>query len=144
MKSLEQLAPQLPREAPLIVPLPLYAALSPGQQSKIFEKLPKGRRKVILATNIAETSITVSGVKYVIDSGLRKIKVWKHNLGLSTLLTTPISQASARQRAGRAGRESEGKVFRLYPESTYMALPKQQESEIKRNDIILPVLTLKN
>ena len=79
-KSLEQLAPQLPREAPLIVPLPLYAALSPGQQSKIFEKLPKGRRKVILATNIAETSITVSGVKYVIDSGLRKIKVWKHNL----------------------------------------------------------------
>lgn len=143
VKSLEQLAPQLPREAPLIVPLPLYAALSPGQQSKIFEKLPKGRRKVILATNIAETSITVSGVKYVIDSGLRKIKVWKHNLGLSTLLTTPISQASARQRAGRAGRESEGKVFRLYPESTYMALPKQQESEIKRNDIILPVLTLK-
>ncbi|RCK58100.1 putative ATP-dependent RNA helicase DHR2 [Candida viswanathii] len=143
VKSLEQLAPQLPKEAPLIVPLPLYAALSPGQQSKIFEKLPKGRRKIILATNIAETSITVSGVKYVIDSGLRKIKVWKHNLGLSTLLTTPISQASARQRAGRAGRESEGKVFRLYSESTFDTLPKQQESEIKRNDIILPVLTLK-
>ncbi|EMG45744.1 DHR2 Probable ATP-dependent RNA helicase DHR2 [Candida maltosa Xu316] len=143
VKSLEQLAPQLPKEAPLIVPLPLYAALSPGQQSKIFEKLPKGRRKIILATNIAETSITVSGVKYVIDSGLRKIKVWKHNLGLSTLLTTPISQASARQRAGRAGRESEGKVFRLYPESTFTTLPKQQESEIKRNDILLPILTLK-
>lgn len=143
VKSLEKLAPQLPKEAPLIVPLPLYAALSPGQQSKIFEKLPKGRRKVILATNIAETSITVSGVKYVIDSGLRKIKVWKHNLGLSTLLTTPISQASAKQRAGRAGRESEGKVFRLYSESMFDTLPKQQESEIKRNDIILPVLTLK-
>ncbi|KAI5968562.1 prh1 [Candida margitis] len=143
VKTLEQLAPQLPREAPLIVPLPLYAALSPHQQSKIFEKLPKGRRKIILATNIAETSITVPGVKYVIDSGLRKVKIWKHNLGLSTLLTTPISQASARQRAGRAGRESAGKVFRLYQEQEYLNLPKQQESEIKRNDIILPILTLK-
>ncbi|KAI5962975.1 prh1 [Candida pseudojiufengensis] len=143
VKTLEQLAPQMPREAPLIVPLPLYAALSPYQQSKIFEKQPKGRRKVILATNIAETSITVSGVKYVIDSGLRKVKIWKHNLGLSTLLTTPISQASARQRAGRAGRESAGKVFRLYQENEYVNLPRQQESEIKRNDIILPVLTLK-
>ncbi|CAK9440210.1 uncharacterized protein LODBEIA_P43100 [Lodderomyces beijingensis] len=143
VKSLEELAPQLPREAPLIVPLPLYAALSPHQQSKIFETMPRGRRKIILATNIAETSITVPGVKYVIDSGLRKVKFWKHNLGLSTLLTTPISQASARQRAGRAGRESAGKVFRLYQESQYASLPKQQESEIKRNDIILPVLTLK-
>ncbi|KAG7665657.1 prh1 [[Candida] subhashii] len=140
---LTTISPQLPKQAPIIVPLPLYAALSPSQQSKIFEKLPPRRRKVILATNIAETSITVPGVKYVIDSGLRKVKVWKHNLGLSTLLTTPISQASARQRAGRAGRESPGKVFRLYPESIYSTLPKQQESEIKRNDIILPILTLK-
>ncbi|KAK6458305.1 P-loop containing nucleoside triphosphate hydrolase protein [Scheffersomyces xylosifermentans] len=142
--ALTQLAPQLPKEAPLLVPLPLYAALSPAQQSKIFEKLPNRRRKVILATNIAETSITVSGVKYVIDSGLRKVKVWKHQLGLSTLLTTPISQASAKQRAGRAGRESAGKVYRLYSEKVFQGqLPKQQESEIMRNDVILPVLTLK-
>lgn len=137
-------APQLPKEAPLIVPLPLYAALSPAQQSKIFESLSGRKRKVILATNIAETSITVSGVKYVIDSGLRKVKVWKHQLGLSTLLTTPISQASAKQRAGRAGRESPGKVFRLYSEKLFLSkLPKQQESEIMRNDVILPILTLK-
>lgn len=141
---LNTLAPLLPREAPLLVPLPLYAALSPAQQLKIFEKLPGRRRKVILATNIAETSITVSGVKYVIDSGLRKVKVWKHQLGLSTLLTTPISQASAKQRAGRAGRESAGKVFRLYSEKLFMnKLPKQQESEIMRNDVVLPILTLK-
>lgn len=141
---LNTLAPQLPRDAPLIVPLPLYAALSPGQQLKIFESVPARRRKVILATNIAETSITVSGVKYVIDSGLRKVKVWKHQLGLSTLLTTPISQASAKQRAGRAGRESPGKVFRLYSENLFLnKLPKQQESEIMRNDVILPILTLK-
>ncbi|PVH17352.1 uncharacterized protein CXQ87_000237 [Candidozyma duobushaemuli] len=141
---LNTLAPSLPKEAPMIVALPLYAALSPGQQIKIFEKLGPRKRKVILATNIAETSITVSGVKYVIDSGLRKVKVWRHQLGLSTLLTTPISQASAKQRAGRAGRESEGKVFRLYSEKLFLnKLPKQQESEIVRNDIILPVLTLK-
>lgn len=141
---LTTLAPELPKEAPLIVPLPLYAALSPGQQLKIFESLSGRKRKVILATNIAETSITVSGVKYVVDSGLRKVKVWKHQLGLSSLLTTPISQASAKQRAGRAGRESAGKVFRLYSESLHATkLPKQQESEIMRNDIILPVLTLK-
>lgn len=141
---LEQISPELPKEAPIIVPLPLYAALSPSQQTKIFTKLEKRRRKVILATNIAETSITVSGVKYVIDSGLRKVKVWKHQLGLSTLLTTPISQASAKQRAGRAGRESPGKVFRLYSEDVFRdKLPKQQESEITRNDIIYPILTLK-
>lgn len=141
---LNTLAPLLPKEAPMIVALPLYAALSPGQQIKIFEKLGPRKRKVILATNIAETSITVSGVKYVIDSGLRKVKVWRHQLGLSTLLTTPISQASAKQRAGRAGRESEGKVFRLYSEKLFLnKLPKQQEAEIVRNDIILPVLTLK-
>lgn len=141
---LNTLAPELPKEAPLIVPLPLYAALSPGKQLKIFEKLSGRKRKVILATNIAETSITVSGVKYVIDSGLRKVKVWKHQLGLSTLLTTPISQASAKQRAGRAGRESAGKVFRLYSEKLFLTkLPKQQESEILRNDVILPILTLK-
>lgn len=141
---LQNIAPELPKEAPIIVPLPLYAALSPSQQLKIFNKLEKRRRKVILATNIAETSITVSGVKYVIDSGLRKVKVWKHQLGLSTLLTAPISQASAKQRAGRAGRESAGKVFRLYSEEVFKnKLPAQQESEITRNDIIYPILTLK-
>ncbi len=144
---LQQIAEHLPREAPLIVAMPLYAALSPLQQQRIFEPLARGarprQRKVILATNIAETSITVSGVKYVIDTGLRKVKVWRHLLGLSTLLTTPISQALAQQRAGRAGRESAGKVFRLYLEKVFAALPRQQEAEIMRNDIVLPVLTLK-
>ncbi|KAG7195702.1 putative ATP-dependent RNA helicase dhr2 [Scheffersomyces spartinae] len=143
--TLTSISSQLPREAPLIVACPLYAALSPQQQLRIFDKLPENKRKVILATNIAETSITVSGVKYVVDSGLRKVKVWRHQLGLSTLLTTPISKASAKQRAGRAGREAAGgKCFRLYLESTFNeSLPLQQESEILRNDVIYPVLTLK-
>ncbi|CAN3374884.1 hypothetical protein DIURU_002603 [Diutina rugosa] len=143
VSALNQLAPELPKEAPLIQAVPLYAALSPGQQAKIFAPVKPRQRKVIVATNIAETSITVPGVKYVIDSGLRKVKVWKHQLGISTLLTTPISQASARQRAGRAGRESAGKVFRLYSESMFEKLPQQQESEIMRNDVIYPILTLK-
>lgn len=141
---LNQIGQQLPKDMPSIVPLPLYAALNSAQQQAIFHKLPRGKRKVIIATNIAETSITVSGVKYVIDSGLRKVKAWRHQLGLSTLLTTPISQASAKQRAGRAGRECPGKIFRLYLEDVFLKqLPKEQEPEIVRNDIILPVLTLK-
>lgn len=141
--ALTQLAPELPKEAPLLVPVPLYAALSPAQQAQIFAPVPDRRRKVIIATNIAETSITVPGVKYVIDLGLRKVKVWKHQLGISTLLTTPISRALAKQRAGRAGRESAGKVFRLYSEPMFDQLPAQQELEIMRNDVIYPILTLK-
>lgn len=133
----------LPPEMPRLVPVPVYAALSPAQQQAIFAPVRGHARKIVVATNIAETSITVSGVRYVVDSGLRKVKVWKPQLGLSTLLTTPISQASAKQRAGRAGREAPGKVFRLYLESAYKKLPFHQEPEIMRSDILLPILTLK-
>ncbi|KAH3671390.1 hypothetical protein WICMUC_004687 [Wickerhamomyces mucosus] len=140
---LERIAPDLPKEAPLIVPLPLYASLSPADQAKVFLPLKARRRKVILATNIAETSVTVPGVRYVIDSGLRKVKVWRHQLGLSTLLTAPISKAAAMQRSGRAGREREGKVFRLYTEDDYLKLPNQTEPEISRSNVISPVLMLK-
>lgn len=141
--SLSKLAPDLPKTAPLIVPLPLYAALPTSQQTKIFQPVKQRQRKVILSTNIAETSVTVPGIKYVIDSGLRKVKAWKHELGLSTLLTAPISQASATQRSGRAGRESAGKCFRLYTETDYLRLPPQTDPEIVRSDIISPVLMLK-
>ncbi|KAH3673710.1 hypothetical protein WICPIJ_009692 [Wickerhamomyces pijperi] len=140
---LERLAPDLPKEAPLIVPFPLYASLSPADQAKVFLPLKARRRKVILATNIAETSVTVPGVRYVIDSGLRKVKLWRHSLGLSTLLTAPISKAAAMQRSGRAGREREGKVFRLYTESDYLKLPDQTEPEISRVNVTSPVLMLK-
>lgn len=140
---LEKIAPFLPKEAPLIVPLPLYASLPPNDQAKVFLPLKSNRRKVILSTNIAETSVTVPGVKYVIDSGLRKVKVWRHALGLSTLLTAPISKASATQRAGRAGRESEGKAFRLFTESDYLKLPDQTEPEIARSNVTSAVLMLK-
>lgn len=140
---LTDIAPELPKEAPMIVPMPLYAALPPQQQMRIFAKLKPRQRKIIISTNIAETSVTVPGIKYVIDSGLRKVKVWRHQLGLSTLLTVPISKASATQRAGRAGRESAGKCFRLYKESDYFKLTDTTEPEILRSEIISPVLMLK-
>lgn len=140
---LHQIAPALPREAPMIVALPLYAALPPQQQLKVFEKVKPHQRKVILSTNIAETSVTIPGVRYVIDSGLRKIKVWRHELGLSTLLTVPISKASASQRTGRAGREAPGKCFRLYTENDYIKLSQNTEPEIIRSEIVYPVLMLK-
>lgn len=128
---------------PLMVALPLYAALPPVKQALVFTPLKGFKRKVIFSTNIAETSVTVSGVKYVVDSGLRKVKVWRHQLGLATLLTVPISQASANQRSGRAGRESEGKCYRLYCEKDFKKLPTQTEPEIARSDVTSPVLMLK-
>ncbi|QLG71747.1 hypothetical protein HG535_0C00960 [Zygotorulaspora mrakii] len=130
-------------KVPLMVGLPLYAALPPAQQAKVFSKLKGFKRKVVFSTNVAETSVTISGVKFVIDSGLRKVKVWRHQLGLATLLTVPISRASAMQRTGRAGRESEGKSYRLYCEKDFSQLPMQTEPEIARSDITSPLLMLK-
>ncbi|AEY96359.1 FADR140Cp [Eremothecium gossypii FDAG1] len=138
-KISEHLDPGVPR----ITALPLYAALPPAEQAKVFLPLKGFRRKIILSTNIAETSVTIAGVKYVVDTGLRKCKVWRHQLGLATLLTVPISKASASQRAGRAGRESAGKCFRLYREADYEQLPGQSEPEIVRCDATAPLLMLK-
>ena len=130
-------------KVPLMIAYPLYAALSPSQQALVFSQVKGFKRKVVFSTNIAETSVTISGVKFVVDSGLRKVKVWRHQLGLATLLTVPISQASAMQRSGRAGRESEGKSFRLYRENDYKQLPLETEPEIARSDVTSPVLMLK-
>ncbi|CCF57394.1 hypothetical protein KAFR_0C04030 [Kazachstania africana CBS 2517] len=130
-------------KVPLMIAFPLYAALSPAKQALVFAPIKGFKRKVIFSTNVAETSVTISGIKFVVDSGLRKVKVWRHQLGLATLLTVPISQASALQRSGRAGRESEGKCYRLYPEGDFMKLPQQTEPEIARSDITSSVLMLK-
>ncbi|KAG7759378.1 hypothetical protein KL911_000515 [Ogataea haglerorum] len=141
--TLDKLAPVLPKEAPILVPMPLYAALPSHVQMEVFRPVKTNQRKVILATNIAETSVTVPGIRYVVDSGLRKVKVWRHQLGLSTLLIAPISKASAAQRAGRAGREAPGKCYRLYRETDYFKLSNNTEPEILRSDVISPVLMLK-
>ncbi|KAK9453344.1 P-loop containing nucleoside triphosphate hydrolase protein [Dipodascopsis uninucleata] len=134
----------MPRDVPELIPLPLYAALPPQQQQRVFDKLRGRKRKLILATNIAETSLTISGVRYVIDSGTQKVKVWRHDLGLDTLLTVPISKANAAQRMGRAGREAPGKCYRLYTEDDYHSLRGQSEPEIERCDVSFPILTLKS
>ncbi|CCE65544.1 hypothetical protein TPHA_0L01910 [Tetrapisispora phaffii CBS 4417] len=130
-------------KVPLLVGYPLYAALPPAQQTLIFNKIKGFKRKVVFSTNIAETSVTIPGIRYVVDSGLRKVKVWRHQLGLATLLTVPISQASAMQRSGRAGREADGKTFRLYREADFVKLPPQSEPEIVRSDVTSPLLMLK-
>lgn len=83
----------------------MYAALPSEEQVLVFEKTPSGSRKVVLATNVAETSITISGIKYIVDAGLSKIRTFNPKTGVDSLVVAPISQASARQRSGRAGRE---------------------------------------
>lgn len=99
--------------------LPLYSALPPSQQRKVFQTLPDGVRKIVVATNVAETSLTIDGVVFVIDSGFSKQKVFNPKLRVESLLVTPISQASARQRCGRAGRTKPGKCFRLYTSKSF-------------------------
>merc|ERR1711965_1119903 len=88
-------------------------------QTKIFEPAPPGSRKCVVATNIAEASLTIDGIYYVIDPGFVKQNVYNPKVGMDSLVVTPISQASARQRAGRAGRTGPGKTYRLYTEAVY-------------------------
>lgn len=148
---LQRIAPEIEKRGfPSMVAMPLYASLPPSEQLKVFQKIKtKGSsskqkyRKVIFCTNVAETSVTVPGVKYVVDSGLRRVKVWRHALNLSTLLTVPVSRASAEQRSGRAGRESPGKSFRLFQESDFDKMPLITEPEIARCDVTEPILLLK-
>ena len=97
-----------------LIILPIYSALPSDLQARIFEKKPDNSRKVILATNIAETSLTIDGIEYVVDSGFCKQTAFSPRTGMESLVITPISKASANQRAGRAGRVGPGKCFRLY------------------------------
>ena len=109
------------RGGPLhLSPRPLFAALSPEAQLRAFAPAPSHARKAILATNIAETSVTVSGVRYVIDAGLVKSRGYSARMGAESLLVVPVSRAQAVQRSGRAGREAPGVAFRLYTEETFV------------------------
>ncbi|KAL2630690.1 hypothetical protein R1flu_015376 [Riccia fluitans] len=94
-----------------MITCPIYANLPSDLQAKIFEETPEGARKVVLATNIAETSLTIDGIKYVIDPGFVKQKSYNPRTGMVSLIVTPVSKAAARQRTGRAGRTSPGKCF---------------------------------
>ena len=126
-----------------LIVTPIYAALPTELQSRIFEPTPPNARKVIIATNIAETSITVPGVRYVIDSGLAKENRYNPTSGIESLQVVPISRASAEQRAGRAGRVGPGTCLRLYTKySYYNELEASQTPDILRSNLTQTVLLM--
>lgn len=144
-KIIEDYAKTLPAKTPRLVPIPLFGQMSIEAQQKAFQPA-SGRiaRKVILATNIAETSVTVPGVRYVVDTGKAKVKQYRVRLGMESLLAKPISKSSAIQRAGRAGREAAGQCYRLYTQESYDTLLKDSDlPEIMRIDVLGAVLTMK-
>ncbi|CAL8099006.1 unnamed protein product [Orchesella dallaii] len=131
-------------DVPELIILPVYSALPSEMQTRIFDPAPPGSRKVVIATNIAETSLTIDGIYYVVDPGFVKQKVYNSKTGMDSLVVTPISQAQAKQRAGRAGRTGPGKAYRLYTERAYrdemLATP---VPEIQRTNLASTVLQLK-
>lgn len=146
VESLEKLILEqeksLPPNVPKLLTLPLFAALPQDAQQAVFHPPPPNTRKLILATNIAETSVTVPGVRFVIDCGKAKIKHFRTRIGLESLLVKPISQSAATQRMGRAGREGPGQCWRLYTEADYLTLPPSNTPEILRCDLSQAILTM--
>lgn len=131
--------------------IPLYSSLPPAQQQRIFEAAPPPLkeggppgRKVVVSTNVAETSLTIDGIVYVVDPGFSKQKVYNPRIRVESLLVSPISKASAQQRMGRAGRTKPGKCFRLYTEKDFVnELIEQTYPEILRSNLANTVLELK-
>jgi pre-mRNA-splicing factor ATP-dependent RNA helicase DHX15/PRP43 len=146
-------ADELTKQNSTIGPLacvPLYSSLPPQQQQRIFDPAPPPRkpggtpgRKVVVSTNIAETSLTIDGIAYVVDPGFSKQKVYNPRIRVESLLVSPISKASATQRAGRAGRTRPGKCFRIYTEKDYAdVLEEQTYPEILRSNLANTILEL--
>lgn len=121
--------------------LPLFARLSAAEQEKVFQ--PHDRRRIVLATNVAETSLTVPGIRYVIDPGYARISRYSHRTKVQRLPIEKISQASADQRKGRCGRVSAGVCIRLYSEDDYLARPQFTEPEILRSNLAAVILQMK-
>ncbi|KAK6359778.1 Cyclin-dependent kinase catalytic subunit [Orbilia brochopaga] len=144
-QNLEETARKLGSKIKELIVAPIYANLPSELQSKIFEPTPEGARKVVLATNIAETSITIDGIVYVIDPGFVKENVYNPKSGMESLVVTPCSRASANQRSGRAGRVGPGKCFRLYTKwAYYNELDENTTPEIQRTNLNSVVLLLKS
>ena len=123
--------------------LPLYAALPAEQQAEVFKPVPNDVRKVVVCTNIAETSVTVPGIRFVIDPGFSREKYYDARTGIDGLDTVRISKVSAQQRAGRAGRTGPGKCYRLYSSEAYNAMAENTVPEIKRSSLLSTMLYLK-
>ncbi|KAK2968322.1 hypothetical protein RJ640_021711 [Escallonia rubra] len=150
-RKLTKEAGNLGDQAGPVKAVPLYSTLPPAMQQKIFEPAPPPLtegglpgRKIVVSTNIAETSLTIDGIVYVIDPGFAKQKVYNPQVRVESLLVSPISKASAHQRSGRAGRTQPGKCFRLYTERSFNNdLQPQTYPEILRSNLANTVLTLK-
>ncbi|KIY44788.1 pre-mRNA splicing factor, partial [Fistulina hepatica ATCC 64428] len=144
-ENLQETARALGNKIPELIICPIYANLPSDMQAKIFEPTPEGARKVVLATNIAETSITIDGVVFVIDPGFVKQNSYNPRTGMSSLIVVPCSRASANQRAGRAGRVGPGKAFRLYTKWAFAnELEANTVPEIQRTNLGMVVLLLKS
>lgn len=144
MQKLEAMSPP-----PLII-LPVYSALPSEMQTMIFEPPPPGCRKCIVATNIAEASLTIDGIFFVVDPGMSKVKMYNSKTGMDSLLITPVSQANARQRSGRAGRTGPGKCYRLYTELAYRnemlatAVPEIQRTNLSNTVLLLKAMGIQD
>ena len=122
--------------------LPLYGRLSKEDQERVFLPAPKGKKKVIISTNIAETSVTISDITYVIDSGLAKLNFYNPHTFTSSLVETQVSKASCNQRRGRAGRTQPGTCYRLYPKKDFETRPMYTTEEIYRTDLSEVILQM--
>ncbi|QSL64806.1 hypothetical protein MERGE_002108 [Pneumocystis wakefieldiae] len=144
-ENLQETCRKLDNKIKEMIIAPIYANLPSELQSKIFDPTPEGARKVVLATNIAETSITIDGIVYVIDPGFVKENIYNPRTGMESLVVTPCSRASANQRSGRAGRVGPGKCFRLYTWWAYHnELDENTTPEIQRVNLGNVVLLLKS
>ncbi|XP_040038536.2 ATP-dependent RNA helicase DHX33 [Gasterosteus aculeatus] len=141
-RTCRDIAKHLPDGCGPMLVIPLYASLPPAQQLRVFQSAPKGCRKVILSTNIAETSVTISGIKFVIDTGMVKAKRFNPDSGLEVLAVQRVSKAQAWQRAGRAGREDSGSCYRLYTEQQFDNLIPMTVPEIQRCNLAGVMLQL--
>ncbi|KAJ3119254.1 DEAH-box ATP-dependent RNA helicase prp22 [Nowakowskiella sp. JEL0407] len=126
-----------------LISFPIYGSLETLEQRSIFEDPPNGIRKIVFATNIAQTSVTIPGIRYVVDSGFVKQKMYDPATSMDALVVVPISQATATQRAGRAGRTTTGKVYRLYSRDSFEEMEPETLPEIQRSSLIGTVLQLK-
>ncbi|HWR10889.1 MAG TPA: ATP-dependent RNA helicase [Rectinemataceae bacterium] len=122
--------------------VPLYARLGKDEQGKVFDPAPEGKTKIVIATNIAETSVTIDGITVVIDSGLAKLNYYNPRTFTASLIETPISKASCNQRKGRAGRTRPGICYRLYPRKEFENRPLFTTEEIYRTDLSEVVLRM--
>ena len=142
-KGSEDAEPRENKAVPALRVALLFAAMPPEEQMRAFEPAPPGTRKVVLATNIAETSLTINGIRYVVDTGLTKRRVYHPRSGVDELVVAPVAVSQATQRAGRAGREGPGKCFRLYCEDAMRSLEPHVTPELLRTNLSGVVLQLK-